>query len=426
MTKAEPCGSAPIVASAARPAAVDGEPARARCPRPRASRPRRPRARRAPRRRRAARSRRARSRRADAGRRAPGRPTPIAQPQEVLRLQVLRDRAQAVVAGRARRRPAAASRPRSKSPSSCTTSTASGSSLKKRAAAPTERPGLVHERLGLQQRELVAVEPDLGELPGELRAPRAAVPARELVDDEPADVVAVARVLAARVAETDDEQVERRPLAAGPEPHRGLALGGARVAGGVASGSAGASAPPSAPRPRRPRPRRPRPLRLGLLGLDLARRRGDRRDDGLRIVEERDALADRRCRRCGACRPIAMCETSRSMCSGTSSGSASTWISRSGCESTPPSLHARRVLAADQVHGDGRGDRLVEPNLVQVDVRDAAADLVQLVVLEDRGVRRCPCRRSRRRGSSGGRPRRSARGEARAPRRRSRPARRAP
>ena len=29
----------------------------------------------------------------------------------------------------------------------------------------------------------------------------------------------------------------------------------------------------------------------------------------------------------------------------------------------------------------------VEPDLVQVDVRDAAPDLVQLVVLEDRGVR---------------------------------------
>ena len=46
-----------------------------------------------------------------------------------------------------------------------------------------------------------------------------AVPARELVGDEIADVVAVARVLAPGVPEPDDEQVERRPLAAGPEPH---------------------------------------------------------------------------------------------------------------------------------------------------------------------------------------------------------------
>ena len=46
-----------------------------------------------------------------------------------------------------------------------------------------------------------------------------AVPARKLVGDEIADVVAVARVLAPGVPEPDDEQVERRPLAAGPEPH---------------------------------------------------------------------------------------------------------------------------------------------------------------------------------------------------------------
>ena len=35
--------------------------------------------------------------------------------------------------------------------------------------------------------------------------------------------------------------------------------------------------------------------------------------------------------------PISIPETSRSRCSGTSSGSASTVTSRSGCESTPPS-----------------------------------------------------------------------------------------
>src|SRR5207237_8030075 len=83
---------------------------------------------------------------------------------------------------------------------------------------------LVHVRLGLQERELVSVETDLRELSGELRAPCAAVPARELVDDEIADVVAVARVLAARVPEPDDEQVERRPLPAGPGPHGRVAL----------------------------------------------------------------------------------------------------------------------------------------------------------------------------------------------------------
>jgi len=54
------------------------------------------------------------------------------------------------------------------------------------------------------------------------------------------------------------------------------------------------------------------------------------------------------------------------MCSGTSSGSA--------------------VVAADEVDGDRGLDRLVEADLVQVDVRDAAPHLVHLVVLENRGV----------------------------------------
>jgi hypothetical protein len=67
---------------------------------------------------------------------------------------------------------------------------------------------LVHVRLGLQERELVALEPDLGNTPRELRAPGAAVPPRKLVDDQRADVVAVARVLAARVPEPDHQQVE--------------------------------------------------------------------------------------------------------------------------------------------------------------------------------------------------------------------------
>ena len=50
-------------------------------------------------------------------------------------------------------------------------------------------------------------------------------------------------------------------------------------------------------------------------------------------------------------------------------------------------LDAGSAVGADQVHGDGSGDRLVEPDLVQVDVDDVAPDLVDLVVLEDRRVR---------------------------------------
>ena len=79
----------------------------------------------------------------------------------------------------------------------------------------------------------MAVDAHLGELPRELRAEGGAVPARELVDDHPADVVPVALVLAARVSEAHDEQFERRGLLAPTEEPHGLALDGALAAGGV-------------------------------------------------------------------------------------------------------------------------------------------------------------------------------------------------
>ena len=65
----------------------------------------------------------------------------------------------------------------------------------------------------------MAVDAHLREPAVELRAPLPVVPPRELVDDEPADVVPVARVLAAGVAEPRDEQVVRGAVAARPEPH---------------------------------------------------------------------------------------------------------------------------------------------------------------------------------------------------------------
>ena len=142
---------------------------------------------------------------------------------------------------------------------------------------------------GFSSADAVLVEADLGELAGELGAQRAVVPARELVDDHPADVVAVALVLAARVAEADDEQVERRGAFA-PTPRRRMRQPsvGAGFAGGclaalgrsLALGSLGLLA-------------LGRLLALALLDLGLldARRRGDGRDHGLvRVVEERDAL----------------------------------------------------------------------------------------------------------------------------------------
>src|SRR5207302_4447856 len=58
-----------------------------------------------------------------------------------------------------------------------------------------------------------------------------AVPAGELVRDHVADVVPVARVLAAGIAEADDEQVERRgAFAPPPRQAHGLSLDGAFAA----------------------------------------------------------------------------------------------------------------------------------------------------------------------------------------------------
>jgi hypothetical protein len=50
--------------------------------------------------------------------------------------------------------------------------------------------------------------------------------------------------------------------------------------------------------------------------------------------------------------------------------------------------HARRLLLADEIDVDRRGDDAVEPDLLQVDVRDDVPDLVALVVLQDRRMGR--------------------------------------
>ena len=82
-----------------------------------------------------------------------------------------------------------------------------------------------------------------------------------------------------------------------------------------------------------------------------------------------------------------MPETSSSRCSGTSSGSASTVTSRSGCESTPPSRTPGASSPPRSCTETEALDRPVEPHLLQVDVRHAAAHRIDLVLLEDRGVR---------------------------------------
>src|SRR3954471_8119848 len=88
------------------------------------------------------------------------------------------------------------------------------------------------------------VDAHLGELSRELAPPGAAVPPCELVGDHVADVVAVPRVLAAGVAEADDEQVERRG-AIPPAPRKAQGYSSAGVSSPPSAAASGASAPAS-------------------------------------------------------------------------------------------------------------------------------------------------------------------------------------
>ena len=138
-----------------------------------------------------------------------------AKPQKLLRLQMLRDRAQAVVAGETAAEPQL-------EPAELEIALVVhdedglGRHLEERRGHADRAARLVHVRLGLEEGELVPLEPDLGDPPGELRPPGAAVPACELVRHHRADVVPVARVLATGIAQPDDEQVERGPVPARP------------------------------------------------------------------------------------------------------------------------------------------------------------------------------------------------------------------
>src|SRR5688500_9939263 len=132
-----------------------------------------------------------------------------AQTEEVLPAELLRDRAEAVVP----REPAAGAR---LEPSEVEIAFVVddqellGRDLEEtdcRRDRATRRARIALRR---QQPESKPTVANLGELTGELALEAAAVTACELVDGHPADVVAVLRVLATRVAETDDEQVERR------------------------------------------------------------------------------------------------------------------------------------------------------------------------------------------------------------------------
>ena len=80
---------------------------------------------------------------------------------------------------------------------------------------------------------------------------------------------------------------------------------------------------------------------------------------------------------------ISISETSATIRSGISVGSASTVISRVTCSSTPPSLTPGRDLGALELDRDLGLDLLVELDLLEVDVLEVAADRVELLLLDD-------------------------------------------
>ena len=194
-------------------------------------------------------------------------------------------------------------------------------------------------------------------------------------------------MLPARVAEADDEQVERRGVVAPTEePH---------YPSESEPGSAGASPSAASAAARLALGRLALDTLLALLaldllglGLDLDDRCGDVRDHGLvRIVEEDDAF-DRR----QILEPERVADLHP----------ADVGLDRLGdlhrqrldvdrrrwLREHAALLDAGRVLGAVEMDVDGRLDRDVESHFLQVDVADVAADRVALVLLEDRRLRR--------------------------------------
>ena len=156
--------------------------------------------------------------------------------------------------------------------------------LERAARGADGAAGLVHVGLRLEHRDARAARAGaaLGQLAGELLLRLRQVPALDQrVGDLEADVVRRAVVAAARVAEPDDEPVDRS--------------GGEELQDSSEEADCSASSPvsPSASSPSAPSSLLADELGLGLdlLGLDgLERRRGDRREHGLvEVVEQRDA-----------------------------------------------------------------------------------------------------------------------------------------
>ena len=352
------------------------------------------------------------------GRRSPrGRASdPDAEAQEVLGAERLRDRPEAVVPGEPATHPRLEAA-RLEIALVVHHEDRVGLNLEERRGRCDRAAGLVHIRLGCEERDTVAVDPNLGDAAVELAAPRPAVPACELVDHHVPDVVAIPGVLSARVPQSHDQQVERRRAFA-PSPgqaHGGLLLG---------VGARRRRLPRQRARPSRRPPRRLRPLRppraprrsssRASWTLAMTTSSGSSRSltpSGTSTCERRRAS------------PTPSSETSASRCCGTSSGSASIATSVVTCVRIPPSRTP--IGSPTSVTCDRRLDRLVEPDFLQVDVDDRPAHLVALEFLEDRRVRGAAVDLDVEHGVRAGGGRR-ARRATRARRSRSRPARERP
>ena len=270
-------------------------------------------------------------------------PDADSQPQEVLRAERLRDRAQPVVAGE----PAAAPRlqpPRLEVDVVVHDEQRSGSTLKNLCAAETDVPDTFMYVSGLSSASRSPSSANLGQLPVELRPERAAVPARELVDRPSSPRCAACARTRAR-----DCRAPRRAGRASRPP---------RPAAGTGARASPRSALRRRPRPRRPRPRRPlalgglfalRHLALGQLALfellflglgstiTVGARHG--RENGLLgIVEERDALGRAAGRRGAACRRSPSRSRRARGAPESRAAAPRRVISRCTCESTPPSF----------------------------------------------------------------------------------------
>src|SRR5215208_3174408 len=175
------------------------------------------------------------------------------KPEEVLRTDRLRDRAQSVVSGEAASEPGL-------QPAPLEVDVVVGDEQRSRVdleetcGRSDRAAGVVHVRLGLEERDSPLPQSRLGQAAGELRSERGSEPSGELVDDHPADVVPRQLVLATGIAQTSDEKIECRGVVAAPteEAHYPSAVPGSPpepasasppVSGCASAAPSGASSP---------------------------------------------------------------------------------------------------------------------------------------------------------------------------------------